>query len=109
MVRVEGDLNATGMRAISEAARDRSAAEGMDRFLFDLRAARNVESISASYQYAYRDMPAMQISRSARSAVLVSPGDHSHDFMETLCRNAGYNVSIFTNANEAVAWLNSPD
>lgn len=38
-------------------------------------------------------------------ALLVSPDDHSHDFIETVARNAGLNVTIFTDLQAAKAYL----
>ena len=41
----------------------------------------------------------------AKVATLVSPNDHSHDFMETVSRNAGLQVRIFTDPVEAKQFL----
>ena len=38
-------------------------------------------------------------------AVLVSPGDRSHDFIETLFKNAGYICTFFENRTSAMKWL----
>ena len=63
-------------------------------------------STLGSYRFAHDDMkrtPA--IDTSAVVAVLVSPGDHSHDFIETVSRNSGLNVTLFTDRERAVAHL----
>jgi len=79
---------------------------GIKRYLVDLRASRNVESPTDGYQFAYHDMPEdPEIDRSARVALLVSPEDHSHDFIETVSRNSGLSVTIFRNYEEALAYL----
>jgi len=40
-------------------------------------------------------------------AVLVSPNDHSHDFMETVSHNAGLNVAFFADLEQAERHLRS--
>jgi hypothetical protein len=37
--------------------------------------------------------------------MLTSPNDKSHDFIETVLRNAGYDVKLFVNESEAITWL----
>ncbi len=79
---------------------------GIDRYLVDATESRNVESSIESYEFAYKDMhdtPA--IDRSARVAALVSPDDHSHDFIETVTRNSGLDMTLFTDREEAIRHL----
>lgn len=79
---------------------------GVNRYLVDMRAARNIESPLDGYRFAYEDMQQTPgIDRNARVAVLVSPGDHSHDFIETVARNSGLHVTLFTNYKQAVRYL----
>jgi len=47
----------------------------------------------------------LDLQKNARSAILTSRDDRSHDMVETFMRNAGYNVRIFTDESAAVAWL----
>jgi hypothetical protein len=77
----------------------------IDRFLFDMSKAHNIAGVGSNYDFAYSDMAKLEVDRSARSAVLVGPTDSTHDFPELVLRNAGYNVRVFTNEEEAVAWL----
>jgi hypothetical protein len=83
-----------------------SRATGVKRLLHDVRDAINVMNISKNYQYAYEDMEALNLQRDVRSVILVDPADKSHDFMETVSLNAGYNVRIFHNEAAAISWLN---
>ena len=79
---------------------------GINRYLVDVTESRNVESVIDNYRFAYEDMrQAADIDKSARVAVLVSPDDHSHDFVETAARNAGLNVTLFTDRELAVRHL----
>lgn len=77
----------------------------LNRFLFDVREARNVARTLLNYQFVHKEMAALDLDKAARSAILVSPADKSHDFVETLARNAGYNVRLFTDAAAAIGWL----
>lgn len=74
-------------------------------FLYDSRNCRNVEKVHRTYHYIYKDMKILEFTRAARVAMLVSSDDNSHDFVEVVCRNAGYNVKLFRNKNKAVKWL----
>jgi len=66
------------------------------RYLVDLTEARNTESEIEGYDFAYQDMQTTDhIDRQARVAMVVAPGDTSHDFIETVARNAGLDVTIF--------------
>jgi hypothetical protein len=45
------------------------------------------------------------LERDNRAAILVDPTDRSHDFVEVVSRNAGYNVRVFIEEERAIAWL----
>lgn len=79
---------------------------GINRYLVNLLACRNREDVVDNYEFAYQDLrTSPDLDRSARVALLVSPEDHSHDFIETVARNNGADVKIFTDRAEAVAHL----
>jgi hypothetical protein len=79
---------------------------GITRYLVDLTEAINIDPVSKSYKYAYEDMSTPSgINRNARVAMLVSPDDHSHDFVETVLRNAGHNVTLFRDRELAIKHL----
>lgn len=79
---------------------------GISRYLTDLTEARNNDSVIQTYKFAYDDMKnTPSIDRSACVAVLVSPGDHSHDFIETVARNSGLDVTLFSDRSQAVQHL----
>jgi hypothetical protein len=67
-VQIGLEMNATG------------AEYGLKCYLYDMREAPNVELPSVNYFLAHKDMPTLQLDKSVRSAILVSPEDHSHDF-----------------------------
>jgi hypothetical protein len=86
-------------------AQDIGKNNNINRYLCDLRGAPNIESVSQNYDFAYEGASEAGLSRNARSALLTDPDDNTHNFIETLLRNAGFMVKIFVNREEAVAWL----
>jgi hypothetical protein len=76
------------------------------RYFVDATEARNTDDPIDDYEFAHSDMRQMEgIDKLARVATLVSPNDHSHDFMEIVSRNAGLQVRIFTDPDEAKRFL----
>ncbi|MEE4352071.1 MAG: hypothetical protein V2J25_04305 [Desulfatiglans sp.] len=79
---------------------------GINRYLVDVTEARNVDSVISNYRFAYEEMRLPTgINVRARVATLVRPDDHSHDFVETVSRNAGLNVTIFRDREQAIQHL----
>ena len=79
---------------------------GIHRYLVDATKARNIESVTENYQFAYKDMaPHPGIDRDAIAAFVVSPEDHSHDFIETVLRNAGFSATLFRDRALAIRFL----
>lgn len=76
------------------------------KYLVDLTEARNTESPLEAYGFAHTDMPAAEgIDLHARVAMIVHPEDHSHDFIETVSRNAGMDVTLFRDRAAALRHL----
>jgi hypothetical protein len=67
----------------------------IDRFLLDFTECRNTDTVLRNYKYVYDDMKNPGINQAARTAMIVSPNDHSHDFIEALFRDARIDVTIF--------------
>jgi hypothetical protein len=79
---------------------------GITRHLVDLTEARHVDTITNTYEFAYEDMRLLPgINKNACVAVLVSPDDTSHDFVETVTRNAGQDVTLFRDREAAIQHL----
>ncbi|MBN1827164.1 MAG: hypothetical protein JW958_12980 [Candidatus Eisenbacteria bacterium] len=68
---------------------------GIHRYLVDMTECRNTETELDTYSFAYEDMMTERVDKKARVALLVRPDDHSHDFVETVSRNAGLDVTLF--------------
>jgi len=81
---------------------------GIMKFLVDLRNARNVEMLGDNYNFVTQDLADHQrVDRRAKVALLVSKEDHSHDFIETVSRNSGHNVTLFRSLKKALKHLRS--
>ena len=79
---------------------------GINSYLVDLTEARNIDSIPDLYEYAYKNTKSVSgLNLNARVAMLVDPDDHSHDFVETVLRNAGHNVVLFRDRESAIKHL----
>ena len=79
---------------------------GISRYLVDGTESRNVDTVTKTYKFAYEDMKIPPgINQNARIAMLVSPDDHSHDFVETVARNSGLNMNLFRDMDAAVQHL----
>jgi hypothetical protein len=68
---------------------------GIDHFLLDFTECKNTDTVLRNYKYVYDDMKDPGINQAARTAMLVSPNDHSHDFIEALFSDTGADVTIF--------------
>jgi hypothetical protein len=78
---------------------------GINRYLGDVREARNLDTVADNYEFAYTGIKEGGIDLFAKVAILASPGDHSHDFVETVLVNAGQKVMLFYSLDEALEYL----
>lgn len=78
--------------------------------LVDVTGAVNSDVTEDSYDFAYRRLPQLSAHGAVpRVATLVSPDDHSHDFILLASQNAGFNVTLFRNRDAAEKHLRAPD
>lgn len=79
---------------------------GITKFLVDARKAINVQMVGDNYNFAAKEISEKpSFDRRAKVACLVSPEDHSHDFIETVLRNNGHNFTLFRNMDKAISHL----
>jgi hypothetical protein len=104
--KVIGAMTAEIAKEFSKEIDSLSRAKNIKRFLNDMREAPNRSSAVQNYKYTYKDMSDLGFQRDVHSAILADPADTSHDFIETLAKNAGYNVRVFHDEDAAIAWLN---
>jgi hypothetical protein len=106
ILKIKGNINREIATRLNLEAHALGKKLQLKRYLVDVTEAKNTETIIGNYNFAYSDMQKMEgIDKRARVATLVSPDDHSHDFIETVSRNAGLNVRIFTDLDEAKQFL----
>ena len=73
--------------------------------LADVRKVRNIANVPDKYDLAYSEAKRIGFPEDAQVAILVSPDDRSHDFIETVFRNVGYACRIFQDKNAATEWF----
>ena len=78
---------------------------GIKRILNDVRSSSNDMGTLNNYEYAYSVVNSLCLPRSIRAAIVSSEDDDSHDFQETVARNAGFNVKVFHSIEQAAKWL----
>jgi hypothetical protein len=103
--KVVGDINSGLALKYNHESHALGRKLGIRRYLVDLTESRNTESVLGNYEFAYDKMPASGVDLDAIVALLVDPNDHSHDFVETVSRNAGLNVSLFRYRDAAIQHL----
>ena len=106
ILKIQGEINRQSAMKQNLEAHTLGGKLGINRYLVDVKESRNTDSVMESYDFAYEDMKNTEgIDLYARVAFLVSPGDHSHDFIETVTTNSGLNVKIFTDFDLAMQFL----
>ena len=103
---IVGEINARIANELNHDLVEMGRRHNINRYLTDLTECRNVDSVVDNYNFAYRDLPSdPAINRSDRVALLVAAEDHSHDFIAITCQNAGFNVTLFRDREEAIRHL----
>lgn len=75
---------------------------GIRKYLVDVTEARNTDTTLGNYLFANHDLRQTKgIDPFAKVATLISVGDDSHNFIETVNRNANVNFRLFTNRQAA--------
>ena len=106
VLKIDGDFTAKQMMTCVIESHALGKQLGLRRYLVDVRQARNIDSALGNVNFAYKDMKQVEgVDTRARVAGLVSPGDHSHDFVATVSENAGMFLKLFTDFDEAVSYL----
>ena len=105
IVRVNEDMTRTLAESLGLEAMHLGIKKNLSKFLYDLRNSRNKETINTNYIFANQDLKRLNPNPANKIAMLTSPNDKSHDFIETVLRNAGYNVKLFIVEEEAIIWL----
>lgn len=75
------------------------------RFLLDTRGVSAKTTPVDDFRMANREVTSAGFVPGTQVALLKSPGDTSHDFIETAGLNAGQNIRLFEDMNAAIDWL----
>jgi hypothetical protein len=106
LMTVTGDLNSSTAMTQNLEAHALGMELGIRRYLVDLIDATNTESVLGNYTFAHEKMKETEgIDVGATVAILVSPEDHSHDFIETVSKNAGLHVTLFRDRESTLQHL----
>jgi hypothetical protein len=105
VTRIDGRLDMPVAKGfLAELARVISTS-GCERILDDLRGAELTLSMQTLY-FAPRLVPEAGIPPASKSAIVVPEQDWSaYSFLETVARNLGQNIRVFTDPDEASGWL----
>ncbi len=76
----------------------------INSYLIDVRGIENTWKVFETYQFA-QDLKNYGRDRLHKVAILTEPTDKTHSFLETTIVNQNYNNRLFTNYDEAIAWL----
>ncbi|MBN1950513.1 MAG: hypothetical protein JW801_04875 [Bacteroidales bacterium] len=106
LTKVYGDVTRGLARQFIIESHELAVKNGIDKLIFDLREAVNVESPVGNFDLVNHDITEMPASyRLIKVATLVAPDDHSHDFIETLVINRGHNNRQCRSMQEALDFL----
>jgi len=78
---------------------------GVYRFLLDTRGRSFLGTYVDLFRFARKILPKEGFNSRWKVALVTSPKDRSHDILEIFTHNAGYQVKIFTDYDEAQVWL----
>lgn len=104
-IKVHRSITAGLERDLAEKAIAAAKQNGVLRYLADVRGVSNVASTVDQYDLAYRELTRLGLDRTSRIAVLIMQQDRSHDFIETVFRNAGHDCRLFVKEDDARDWL----
>ena len=85
-------------------ANDLAAKHDLTRFLVDVRGISTQTGALGDILVA-EELPKTGLPLSSRIAILVSPDDDQHDFIETAAQNRGIILQVFKHDGDAIAWL----
>ena len=106
---IKGELDSLNALQPAVEAHELAAKLGINQILYDYTEARSVRSPADVYFLINDDVlkqPKFRLH--SRVAFLVAPDDMSHDFMITVSQNAGLNVRLFRDRQQAVEYLTQP-
>lgn len=86
-------------------ALERARERRVFNFLIDARGVPSKKTTIDDYDIVNYRLKELGYDRLSKTAIIVDPGDSTHDFFETCTMNAGYIWRIFTDEDLAREWL----
>jgi hypothetical protein len=103
ILEVEDDIINEKMIKCIEKAHQLGMEKDIHFYFVDLRMSKNIDSVTNNYTFAYeKSKEPLDFDNKAKVVMLADPSDHSHDFVETVLRNAGFQVKLFKDYSEAI-------
>jgi hypothetical protein len=102
---VETDFGGAGAAELSRRVIAFAMERSLPCCLIDVRKARFLGSAFDHYDFANHDLADIKDADRLPVAVLVAEGDNSHEFLETVAVNAGYELRVFAQEGAALAWI----
>ena len=101
-----GNFNAKDMVKYVVEAHAKGNKKKIDCYLVDVTDAKNIDSVKNNYDFAYSEIKnAHGVNFTAKVVAVVSPEDHTHDFVETVLSNAGLPIKLFRDRSKAINYL----
>ena len=104
-IRIKGDFRISDAMQIMTEAFDAGEELGIRQYLLDVTEAVHSWPLGQDYTFIHHLRNQGKFDRVARTAVLVALEDNSHDFIITVSMNAGLNIRLFRDKEQALAFL----
>lgn len=104
---VTGLFNMERLKQLAPQVARLSEESGCKRILNDMSGATIEVSLSDVYS-SPQEMDNSGISRATRRALVIPPHFDEAEFLETVTRNRGHNLKVFSDRHSALEWLQSP-
>lgn len=106
VIKVVGEMTALSAQSQMTEAHKLGAEVGINRYLVDISESRNIDTISNNYFFVTEGVETFDgINKDARVAIFYDEKDASHEFVERMFEEAGYNVPFFTDIDKAKEFL----
>lgn len=104
-VKVFENINGALEKDFAEKAIKEAKIRSINRFLVDVRGTKNIATTVDQYLFGHEDLRSFALDSFSSIVILVDEGDESHNFIETVLKNAGFMTYLTTDEGEALKWL----
>jgi len=104
-VRVSNAVTVGLAKRIFRCASELTEQDSICRLLIDVRGYTNLLGVIDGYEFANGGADKAGLTRKWQIAVLTNPSETAFDFLETVMMNAGFCFRVFTQEDEALAWV----